>query len=281
MNRKHKKPVYGRCRLCRNVRRLRFSHVISESLYETSYASKHAKRPLAYIPWDSSKPIELNVQQGHREYLLCGPCEGHLSRWERDTPSIVYRRGKWSGTETALEDGPATIIEGVPYRDFKLFQLMQLWRASVSKHEAFAPVKLGTEHEEQLHQMLLNGEPGEPHDYACLVGDPRDEVVKAIMECDPPVWMDGYEHIKVYSFRMGGLLWSYFVSRDPFVNAALAPLILRPGGPLVIVHMDRPADDEKIAAYSDAGRRLAALRRPASSRVVEGNADLNHGGPSE
>jgi hypothetical protein len=102
-------------------------------------------------------------QKGLRERLLCQKCETKLSAWEKYAHQVMYRTDSF----TVTEEHRRTVIKGIDFGKFKLFQLSLLWRASVASGPMFAEVNLGP-HEERLQKMLLNSDPGEPYDYPCV-----------------------------------------------------------------------------------------------------------------
>ena len=67
------------CRLCLKKKVLKNSHIIPEFIYSPLYDEKHRFHVLSNM--NVSGPAKL--QKGIREYLLCGECEGKLSKYER------------------------------------------------------------------------------------------------------------------------------------------------------------------------------------------------------
>tara|TARA_B100000315_G_scaffold8245_1_gene8198 strand:+ start:51617 stop:52018 length:402 start_codon:yes stop_codon:yes gene_type:complete len=104
------------------------------------------------------------LQKGIREYLLCEQCEGSLSKYERYVSLIL------SGQIHIAphRNGKLVYLEGVDYKQLRLFGLSVLWRASVSSLKIFEQVKLGP-HEEILRRMILNEDPGKPDKYPFML----------------------------------------------------------------------------------------------------------------
>jgi hypothetical protein len=107
------------------------------------------------------------IQKGMKEYLLCDDCEGLLSRnfespfkrfWFDDHPLPSPMPEPPRGSEDIVT------VTGFNYDTFKLFHLSVLWRASVSRQNAFRPVRLGP-YEDKIRQLLLAGRAGPQEHY--------------------------------------------------------------------------------------------------------------------
>jgi hypothetical protein len=115
-------------------------------------------------------------QKGFRQALLCRNCEHFLNhRYER--PNVSIWRALVEGVDHPLlsqnfgvtADGTEYIdVAGVDYAQFKLFLLLQIWRASIATREEYASVQLGA-HEEIIRRMLLDHDPGPQRLYPCLL----------------------------------------------------------------------------------------------------------------
>lgn len=134
------------CALCLEESDLRQSHIIPEFMYKSLYDEINRFHVLSVIPEKSN----WKEQKGLRERLLCGKCEQKLSVWERYA-SLVLKGGI---PLTHRREGSIIHLSGVDYKQFKLFQLSILWRASVSTLQFFEKVQLG-EHAEIIRQHLL------------------------------------------------------------------------------------------------------------------------------
>lgn len=159
---------WGVCELCKKEAVLLNSHVLSEFLYRPTYHHYDAKDPkkkkMLNVPSDPKQKLDW-PQKGIRERLLCADCEQHLNHvGERYASGILKQMD-------ALSVPPghrSATITGVEYAPFKLFTMTQLWRAGVAGGEMWEKVRLGP-HGEKLRTMLLNGDPGTPNQYACVV----------------------------------------------------------------------------------------------------------------
>lgn len=188
------------CKLCGGSGPLRRSHILSEFLYELLYDEKHRYVGVRPDP-ESKNPFE---QQGLREYLLCGCCEGRLRAWE------TYAAGILRNLPDTTQAGPGEVIEvrDVNYGKFKLFQLSLLWRVGVATHASFAEAALGP-HLDNIRDLLKDEDPGHRARYGCLLigfrGGSVDRVGRPPISCR----IDGHRSLL---FLMAGLIWVFVVS---------------------------------------------------------------------
>lgn len=198
----------GYCRLCLEETELRKSHVLSEFLYESTYEPLDLERPkqgrMVKVPADTDEKPRI-MQKGLRERLLCARCEQYLNGIGEQYASKVLKRMD----ETEISAGKRyTIVNGVEYHPFKLFLMTQLWRAGVASDPFWKNVWLGP-HEERLREMLLQADPGQPHEYACVITRfPASLLSRTVVEpCVKKI--EGHTW---YGFVARGYTWLYVVS---------------------------------------------------------------------
>lgn len=200
----------GRCQLCLKKQELRKSHILSEFLYEPTYQHFDPENPkkkrMLQVPSDMTVKLSY-PQKGFWERLLCGACEQHLNRiGERYAAGVLKRL---DDTEIPNGDRYAVVSE-VDYASFKLFLMMQIWRADVASGSDWRAVNLGP-HREQIRRMLLAADPGRPHEYACSVTQipaSKGALARALV---PPATAKYYGH-RLYEFTACGYSWMYIVS---------------------------------------------------------------------
>ena len=145
-------------------------------------------------------------QKGLREKMLCEKCEGKLSKYED-----YARRVLLGGREISIQKKPGMIIIGeIDYQTFKLFLLSILWRAGIARHDYFEQVTLGT-HEKILRRMIMDGDPGEPHQYGCVIIPffIEGKLLSGFMLNPAKIRLDGHT---CYRFIFAGLTWVFYVS---------------------------------------------------------------------
>jgi hypothetical protein len=188
------------CKLCKEKAELRYSHILPEFFYSSLYDELHRTM---FVPSDEKEKL---AQKGVREYLLCQECETKLSKYEGYASKLIQKISGFSKDST----GRFVYSDNVDYRQFKLFQLSILWRASVSQEKMFAQVDLGPRHEERIRHMLFEETPGKSSDYGCLMTmfpDPK--------KIDKIIWSPTRERVfghNGYRFMIGNLMWYFFVT---------------------------------------------------------------------
>jgi len=213
------------CKLCEKSSSLRKSHIVPEFVYASLYDEKHRMHVLS-LQEQKPRPFE---QKGLREKLLCGECESKLSNYER------YASTAFDGkdTETPLEG--VIVVKDVDYKQFKLFLLSVLWRASISTLEFFNEVSLGS-HEDKIRRMILRDDPGPSEKYGII---PFAVIDNDEMQTDlivQPTRTRLYGHVG-YRFIFGGFLWAFFVSNQA-APSEVKPLLFREDNTFCILKGD-------------------------------------------
>ena len=193
------------CKLCKQTRNLRNSHILSEFLYRETYDAKHRAHAIsseATIP-------EKFIQKGLRERLLCEECEQKLSIWEhyfRET-FLIGKGLKFKHVSNY------THVEGLDYKIFRLFELSILWRMSISALDFFSEVDLGTTHEERIRSALLNEDPLRPEDYPCFHSA---VLIAGKIHTDGIINPISLRHygLRCYAIYMCGLIFIFYVGKQ-------------------------------------------------------------------
>src|SRR5574337_198522 len=131
------------CRLCKEEKDLKCSHIIPEFLYKPLYDAKHRAVSLSEIEIGQRRNFGKKrlIQKGLRERLLCSECEQLLNnRYEKYFKALWFDQGALPST---IESGVTFELHGLDYHKFKLFHLSVLFRAGVSSLPQFSQVKLG------------------------------------------------------------------------------------------------------------------------------------------
>jgi hypothetical protein len=199
-----KSPIIEPCRLCLQEKPLCQSHILSEFLYKSFYDSQHRIWVLNLEDERLGK-----IRKGIYERLLCEDCEKLLSGFESYADRVI------NGPEPLLvkESNGLLIYTGVDYVRFKLFLISLLWRMGVASHKFFRNVSLGP-HQEKLRRMLLEGDPGEFCEYACIITAIKHEGrVVSDFAIEPEHWR--IEGLNGYRFCIGGFAFWFLVSNQP------------------------------------------------------------------
>ncbi len=194
----------GLCKLCLRDRPLVKGHVLSEFLYRDLYDRRRHK--FNQLHTDVTKR---NIQRSKGLYdrMLCDHCDNQIiSGYEACASNVL----NGSANVEITHELDRIVVNGLEYAQFKLFQVSLLWRSVISTMDEFKSVRVTPEHAERMRLMLLNCDPGEPHDYGCVVMIPEmyNEVRQCIMPPDP-VRIFGH---RCFRLLAGGFWWLYVVS---------------------------------------------------------------------
>lgn len=126
---------------------------------------------------------------------------------------------------------PGAILPDVEYAPFKLFTMMQLWRAGVAGGEYWDKVRLGPQ-EEKLRTMLLNEDAGTSNQYPCVITKVPSSL-GPLSRAVVPFTVAKYGGHHLYEFTARGHSWLY-VASDRFKGFEEPDLILSEEGNLPI-----------------------------------------------
>jgi hypothetical protein len=191
------------CKLCKENRPLRKSHIFPEWLYKPLYVDKHR---FFVLSTDANKRRETRPK-GIYEKLLCQECEQRFSRWEGYARNVFFELPL-----KLIEDNRAIVFSGLNYDSFKLFQMSLIWRASIASRHEVHRIGLGP-HSERIRKMLYEEYPGEVYEYGSILMLPA--LSQRLMQqfvYPPerlPTKMDGHT---AYRAVFGGLFWLFIVS---------------------------------------------------------------------
>jgi len=203
------------CKLCLEKKELKRSHIIPEFVFKPLYDEKHCFHALGVR---SLKKL----QKGIREKLLCGECEGRLSKYEHymsqvgGNPKIKKSR-----------NGRFVTIEGLDYKKVRLFGLSILWRASVSSLKLFRELRLGP-HEDIIRKMILTDNPGNPSKYPFMLMEIVNEG-EVMADLIMPPLTGRYKGYRYYRFVFGGCMWIFVVSSHEFPSKITKAAISKEG----------------------------------------------------
>lgn len=208
----------GFCKLCQLSKPLlKKSHIIPDFLYKEFYNDNHKlKRYSLYDVLEGRGKLKLASTGIYQGGILCKQCDNDIiGGYETYAAKVAYGGNNFGSlpTPTARKfrssDGVTfTQLKDVDYRNFKLFLLSILWRASISTNKFFDEVNLGP-HEEVLRKMILEGNPGEKSDYPIMMVYYREDKSVPNMIIQPV--MKKAEGFRTYSFPIGGISYVFYV----------------------------------------------------------------------
>lgn len=95
--------------------------------------------------------------------ILCRDCDNKIGVYDDYALSFVK-----SVKLTSHPSGVGWTASGVNQDRLKLFCISYLWRASITSRDEFRGVSLGSRHEENIRQLLLNDSAGSPTEYTTI-----------------------------------------------------------------------------------------------------------------
>jgi hypothetical protein len=242
-------PLVQRCRACGEEKQLIEAHIIPKSFF--AYINDGDRVPGKLYSSENNVYPRRSPIGAYDSSILCRDCEDMFAPWDdyaaklllADPPGTVHARAgqRWY------------FIESYDYTMLKLFFLSVLWRASVSKHDMFELVHLGP-YEDQILEMLTEGDPGPAELYAVLVKRLTDKVgVKSILS---PHRLR-FEERNFNLLHMAGYKVHIQVDRRPvpdFIRAS----VMSPSDPL-IVYVGDSREDGDFAMMKSALMQSEAL----------------------
>lgn len=166
------------------------------------------------------------VQDGVKERLLCSECEQKRSKWETYF-SNLWHRGQLFGR------GPSYQLDRLDYKRTKLFLMSTLFMAHFSNDPLFHDIELADESVPVLRRLLANSDPGEPHEYGCVISrleetglDTRTLIGKATT-----IIIQG---ARLHRFLFGGFFLSFIDSDGLPIDKEVSRLYITKQGELTV-----------------------------------------------
>ena len=248
-----RKPV-GVCKLCLKTKELRQSHIIPKFAFNTLYPESGPRQAIKIKTEPEPDMYRSNMQDGYKEYLLCGDCEGQLSVYENYVARLLRTRLQ------PVSSKQFRVEEGINYKLFRLFTLSVLWRISIAGDLNFH-INLGP-HSEQLRQKLLKENPGQPYQYGCalalIYAHGNSTASTDYIHIEDPYMSDGQQWVRIW---FAGFAWIYRLSQLRF-SPKIEPIFLNKRGDLPIAQGEIsqiPALMSKAIALGEAGKFSDAL----------------------
>ncbi len=199
------------------------------------------------IPDDKNRMFKVRIDRGqiigrrlvqsssYEGGILCADCDNKLlGGYERYGSLILYDGHERTIQPTRYGPGLHAVRFGeLDYRQFKLFLLSMLWKASISTLDDYQGVDL-EDSEDRVRLMLLDGDPGGPYDFGCVIiaMNHLDEIPSDLVAGPTSVQS---ENGQVFKFLINGLLYLFF-EHEADVPAGLKDAILTEEGELVVIY---------------------------------------------
>lgn len=199
------------CKLCKEPKeKFSKSHIIPDFMYK-SLKNEKSQIFRMHMPHGSRlKPIFTGFYQ---KPFLCDDCEAKINKWENYAEKVLYGTTHFKVPKVTPTDNPfIQLVEGIDYKLFKLFLLSILWRASVSTHEFFNEVNLGSAHESSLARMLIMEEPEQEFDYPVMLVFAKGDVGNNV-SIGKPYKSKSKENAVRYVFPISEAIYVFHISK--------------------------------------------------------------------
>lgn len=135
------------CKMCGEKENIRKSHIIPRSYFKSI---KLNNGQLVKVTVDDTTSVSI-TNGNPTEFLLCSKCEQFISvEYEK------YGTRLFKDSKNTKKTKSYITFNGFKYKQFYLHLISILWRASISSLPEFESVKLPTELNDMLRQLLLN-----------------------------------------------------------------------------------------------------------------------------
>lgn len=212
--------VTGACRLCLLPAELQKSHIYPKFTYKRMRSADINNRFISFSTCTPELPDGEEIQDGYKERLLCWDCEQRLQKWEDYFARLVNQKRVFDWRPQL--DRKHVLVQGIEYEKTKLYLMSLLWRSAITSDPSFALVRLGSAHTGRLREMLHAGNPGEPHEYGCLVSVPYirqegGEVVSRMPVTSNPENCRYQHGLRLVRMMIDGLLLNFVVGAADLV----------------------------------------------------------------
>lgn len=148
------------CRLC-NVTLTPVNkcnaHIFPASLLKLLAPGEYGSLEIIGTDMDMSKKTPIGSYDSN---ILCASCDNKIGVYDGYARTFVEK-----SILVPHISGVGWMVTGTDQHKLKMFCVSYLWRASITTRPEFKGINLGTIHEEQIRQMILNDTSGDPHDY--------------------------------------------------------------------------------------------------------------------
>lgn len=195
------------CKLCKQPKKLVDSHIFPEFMYRPLY---NEEGRYLIISAQNGNVIK-EPQKGIYEKLMCDECDNKIIGSYEDHASKIIFSDKKKTVDT-IKTKYGLLIHGLDYKLFKLFQISLLWRASITTRPEIYKINLGP-HADKMRIMLLNGNPGEIHEYGVILylfPISSKKMIDFILS--PEKLHQKISGHQVYRAIFNGLMWTFYVS---------------------------------------------------------------------
>lgn len=243
------------CRLCLVNEPNMKAHILAEGLLKLiHHVDKEYDGRFILVGENLKKPLNRPTGSYDRN-ILCTKCDNKLGIYDKAAINFCKRQDILphpSGAAYTLN-----LSEG-DQKKLRLFVISYVWRASITTLNEFKGISLGSKHEEKIRQLLLNGDPGNPQEYAVLVSKfslPEDKKVWGMHVLNPVSnKLEGVNTVDIYLPNLYKLILK--VDQRPFGEIFSKSVVGETKEILIFDREDyRESDEFKIMHSAITGRK--------------------------
>ncbi|MDP2210019.1 MAG: hypothetical protein Q8K98_14780 [Bacteroidota bacterium] len=245
----------GKCKLCQLEKPLlNRSHIIPDFMYASLFDKDHKLNkfaPADYIEGD--KHISRPSSGEYESNLLCSQCDNEIiGRYETYARKALYSKVDETSDlpecENFITNGGLkfTKCKNLHYKEFKLFLLSILWRASISNRDFFKEVNLGP-YEDTIRQMILSGDPKQEETFPILMMTWLNDKSFATDLVGQP-GINRKENGIRYIFPIAGVTYIYHIS-PVSLKKDLKEFILSSKNEATLLHIPEGKSKEFLMTY--------------------------------
>lgn len=250
--------MIGICKLCRNERELRKSHILPEFMYQNIYDDNPKRFYHLDVDLDNEDNSQSKIhQKGIRENLLCDDCEGKFSKYEDYAAETIYGKRKqnkaYITSQSKTADGLYSLYqyEGFSYKEFKVFLMSILWRLVIS--ETYKTPDINPTIIERLRVALYDENPLDYDDFGCLVQVMQDTSGRTVGRLILQPYMTGGMKSDVLNILIDGFVYSFYLNSKDISDGQKSVFVKLDGSMQIIgrqLHTDKGLMERLKAAFT-------------------------------
>ena len=219
-----------KCKLCGDDKRLIKAHIIPEGFFRRQRQGKESLELITNKAGEYNKKTPIGV---YDQTIVCKDCENIWGEWDDYAQKLLAEeplngQARYHGGQKI-----AYMVKDFDYTKLKLFFISILWRASVSSHQFFSRISLGS-FEKIARDFIANNNPGKSEDFSVTLSKFCHPLGKQCI-------MDPYQYknsgVNYYRFYLAGYIADIKVDDKP-TPIPLSQIIISEDKPLYILCRD-------------------------------------------
>ena len=249
----------GKCRLCQCEKPLlNESHIIPEFMYANLFDKNHKLNKFAPAQFIKGEKRLMRPPTGEYDTgLLCAKCDNEIiGGYETYARKALYGKvGEYSGDLPECANFKTsggltfTHCKNIHFKEFKLFLLSILWKASISSRPFFKEVNLGP-YEETIRQMIYYGDPKDSETFPIVIITwLNDKSASSNVVAQPGI--NKKDKGIRYIFPIAGVTYIFHISPTS-LNQDLKEFVLSSNDEAFFLHIPKGQSLKLLLTYSGA-----------------------------